>query len=94
LHSERSIGKEDPVAEPSAEVATLKAWRRRRLLTVRALAAAAGVAQRTVVEVEAGRRGPQPGTIRALSAALGVEPEQVTEFRRAMGLGDQKGGHQ
>jgi transcriptional regulator with XRE-family HTH domain len=86
LHSGRSIGKEDAVAEPSAEVATLKAWRRRRLFTVRALAAGAGVAQRTVVEVEAGRRAPHPGTVRALSEALGVQPEQVAEFRRVMGL--------
>jgi transcriptional regulator with XRE-family HTH domain len=68
------------------EVATLKAWRRRRLLTVRGLAAAADVAQRTVVEVEAGRRAPHPGTVRALSKALGVEPAQVAEFRRVMGL--------
>jgi transcriptional regulator with XRE-family HTH domain len=74
------------VENQEKEVATLKAWRRRRLLTVRGLAAAAGVAQRTVVEVEAGRRTPHPGTVRALSEALGVEPEQVTEFRQVMGL--------
>jgi transcriptional regulator with XRE-family HTH domain len=72
------------------EVASLKAWRRRRLLTFRALAAAAGVALRTVVEVEAGRRAPRPDTVRALSAALDVEPEQVVEFRRVMGFDEDR----
>ena len=69
-----------------AGVGPLKAWRRRRLLTVRGLAAAAGVTPKTVVELEAGRRTPHPGTVKALSAALDVQPERVTEFRRAMGL--------
>ncbi len=33
----------------------------------------------------AGRRTPCPGTIKAISAVLGVAPEQVLEFRSAMG---------
>src|SRR5688500_16412246 len=64
----------------------LKICRRRRLSTVRALALAAGVTASTVVRVESGQQTPQLGTIRALSAALEVEPEQVLEFRHAMGL--------
>ncbi len=39
----------------------LRDWRRRRLLTIRALAAAAQAAPRTVLEVEGGRRVPHPG---------------------------------
>lgn len=70
--------------EQPAEVLTLQAWRRRRLQTVRGLAAAARTSPRTVVELEAGRRAPRVGTIRALSTALEVEPEQIVEFRTAM----------
>jgi len=68
------------------EILGLKAWRRRRLLTIRSLATAAGVTTKTVVEIEAGRRTPRPGTIRALSGVLGVAPERVIEFRTAMGF--------
>ncbi len=67
-------------------VRTLEQLRRERLLTIRALAAEAGVSTRTVVQVEHGKRTPQPGTIKRLSAALGVEPARVREFRAAMGL--------
>jgi len=68
------------------EILSLKEWRRRRLFTVRSLAAAAGVSSLTVVQLGTGKRMPRPGTIRALSAALGVAPEQVLEFRAAMGF--------
>ena len=60
---------------------TLKRARMARLLTVRALAAAAGVSTHTVHEVETGKRPPRFGTIKRLSAALGVEPAEVAEFR-------------
>ena len=69
-----------------AEILSLKDWQRRRLFTVRSLAEAAGVSSLTVVQLGAGKREPRPGTIRALSAALGVAPEQVREFRAAMGF--------
>ena len=59
---------------------TLKEWRARRLLTVRGLAEAAGVAPTTVYLVENGRSAPTFRVVRALSAALGVEPTQVDEF--------------
>ena len=64
---------------------TLGQLRRERLLTIKALAEAAGCSTRTVLQVEHGERTPQPGTIRRLSAALGVEPARVREFRAAMG---------
>ena len=71
-------------------MATLKEWRARRLLTVRGLAKAAGVAPTTVYLVETGRSIPTFRIIRALSDALGVQPEEVTEFAAAIvavGLG-------
>ena len=71
-----------------AEMGSLAQLRRERLLTIRALAEAAGCSTRTVLQVEHGERTPQPGTIKRLSAALGVEPAQVREFRAAMGLED------
>lgn len=70
---------------------TMRQLRRERLLTIRALAAGAGVSTRTVVQVERGGQTPRPGTIRKLAAALGVEPARVREFRAAMGLADEEG---
>ena len=67
------------------EILSLKTWQSRRLLTVRALAEAAGVSALTVIQLGAGKRKPRSGTIKAISAALGVDPEQVLEFRSAMG---------
>ncbi len=72
-------------------VRTLEQFRRERLLTIRNLAAAAGVAPRTVVGIEHGRQTPHPGTIKRISTALGVEPKQVREFRLAMGLDAEEG---
>ncbi len=66
--------------------------RKERLLTLRSLAACAGVTPRTVLLVEHGEQVPRPGTIKKLAAALGVEPAQVREFRAAMGLDDEDGG--
>jgi transcriptional regulator with XRE-family HTH domain len=68
------------------EILSLKTWQRRRLYTVRAFANAAGVTTKTVIDIESGRRIPRPGTIKSMSTVLNVEPEQVEEFRRAMGL--------
>ncbi len=63
---------------------TLKRARMARLLTVRALAAAAGVSTHTVHEVETGKRAPRFGTIKRLSTALGIDPSEVTEFRAVL----------
>lgn len=63
---------------------TLKRARIARLMTVRGLAAAAGVSTHTVHEVETGKRSPRFGTIKRLSAALGVDPADVVEFRAVL----------
>ncbi len=63
---------------------TLREWRARRLLTVRGLADAAGVAPATVYLVENGKSVPTFRVIRALSSALGVQPAEVTEFAAAI----------
>jgi transcriptional regulator with XRE-family HTH domain len=54
------------------------------MLTVRALAAAAGCSPTTVHDVETGKRVPRFDTIRRLSAALEVESTQIVEFRQAL----------
>ncbi len=59
---------------------TLREWRMARLLSVRALEKAAGVTQKTIIDIELGRRAPHYATIGKLSAALGVEPGEVAEF--------------
>jgi transcriptional regulator with XRE-family HTH domain len=74
--------------EEGTAVYRLRDWRRRRLLSVRELASKSGVAKRTVEQAETGRAAPRGATARKLSAALDVRPEQVIEFRRAMGLTD------
>lgn len=63
---------------------TLREWRLARLMSTRALEHAAGVTQKTIIDIEYGRRRPHYGTIAKLAAALGVEPEQVTEFVAAL----------
>ncbi len=55
-----------------------------RALSQRDLAAQAGVAPKTIVDLELGRKEPHLKTIRKLSGALGVEPAEVDEFRRAI----------
>ncbi len=63
---------------------TLRELRLARALSQRDLAAEAGVTQKTVLNLELGRKEPLLQTIRKLSAALGVEPAEVDEFRRAI----------
>jgi len=72
------------VVKGDAIMETLRAARARRLLTVRGLAEAAGVAPTTVYLVENGRSEPTFRVVRALSAALDVEPGEITEFSAAM----------
>jgi transcriptional regulator with XRE-family HTH domain len=60
---------------------TLREARRARLLTIRDLAAKAGVSTKTVVDVEAGRVAPKFRTIRRLAAALAVSPVEIAEFQ-------------
>jgi transcriptional regulator with XRE-family HTH domain len=63
---------------------TLREARVRRLLSIRKLAALAGVAPLTIQLVERGQRVPQFGTMQKLAAALEVDPQEIAEFRRAM----------
>src|SRR5687768_15351438 len=63
---------------------TLRETRIRRFLSLRALAKRADVAQRTIVEVEAGRRVPQLATMRKIAAALDIDPLEIDEFRVAI----------
>lgn len=57
----------------------LRHHRQRRGLTGRELAEKAGITATTVVELEGGRRGAQPGTLRKLAKALGVGTEDLVE---------------
>ncbi len=75
---------------PGGTPTTLKRARTARLLTVRGLAAAAGVSTHTVHEVETGKRPPRFGTIKRLSDALGVDPAEVVEFRAVL-FGEEEG---
>ncbi len=54
--------------------------RARRLLSVRKLAEAAGVAPATIYHIEHGRTQPSFRAIRDISAALDVDPLDVEEF--------------
>ena len=54
--------------------------RARRLLSVRGLAQAAGVAPTTVYYIEHGKTAPSFRAIRDLSAALDLDPLDIDEF--------------
>lgn len=64
---------------------TLREWRARRLLSSKALAEAAGVSNKTIIQLEHGRQLATFRTIQRLSTALGVSPEEVEEFAAAIG---------
>ncbi|MDP9350935.1 MAG: helix-turn-helix domain-containing protein [Chloroflexota bacterium] len=78
------------------QIRTFVQWRKLRLMTYRELAAKAKVGTETIRQIErAGeitepRQTIRPGTIRRLSDALDVKPEQVAEFRHAMGIDDEE----
>jgi transcriptional regulator with XRE-family HTH domain len=59
---------------------TLREWRTTRLMSTRTLEKAAGVTQKTIIDIEYGRRRPHYDTIGRICQALGVEPGEVTEF--------------
>lgn len=58
----------------------LRAVRLARVRSIDDLAAAAGVSNKTITDIEHGRVRPKLRTIRRLSGALGVEPVEVAEF--------------
>ena len=63
---------------------TFRQARARSVLSVRELAARAGVAPATVYQIEHGRTRPHYRSIRLLSEALGIDPMQIVEFARAI----------
>lgn len=66
---------------PDVGSRSLRDLRAERLLTIRDLARAAGVAAMTIHEIEMGTRIPGPRVMRRVSGALGVMQDDVTEFR-------------
>jgi transcriptional regulator with XRE-family HTH domain len=67
-----------------AGMKTLREWRIARLMSTRTLEKAAGVTQKTIIDIEYGRRRPHYETIGKISEVLGVEPGDVTEFAAAL----------
>ena len=63
----------------------LREWRAARLMSSKTLAAAAGVSNKTVIQIELGRQLPTFRTIQRITAALGVDPSEVEEFAAAIG---------
>lgn len=63
---------------------TLRDTRLRQALSQRDLATKAGVAPKTIVDLELGRQEPRLRTIRRIAEALGVEVDQIDEFRQAL----------
>jgi transcriptional regulator with XRE-family HTH domain len=55
----------------------LRAWRERRLLTLRELGELSGVWFHTIYAIEAGKQEPRAATVRKLIAALGITAEDV-----------------
>lgn len=64
---------------------TLREWRARRLLSSKALAASAGVSNKTIIQLEHGRQLATFRTMQRLCTALDVAPEDVEEFAAAIG---------
>ena len=69
---------------PESDQITFRQARARSVLSVRELAARAGVAPATVYQIEHGRTRPHYRSIRVLSEALGVDPMQIVEFARVI----------
>lgn len=65
-------------------MATLREVRLGRTLSQRDLAAKAGVAPKTIVDLELGRNEPRLRTMRLIAQALGVEVAEIDEFQQAL----------
>jgi DNA-binding XRE family transcriptional regulator len=59
--------------------ANVKSARRRRFMTQEQLAKAAGISQRTLVNIETDKVEPHFSTILKLAEALGVDPIQLVD---------------
>ncbi len=63
--------------------------RRQRLLSQEDLAKKAGIAERTIHLIETGKTAqPRLKVMRALCETLAVQPQDVDEFREALGMAD------
>ena len=63
---------------------SLREWRAGKLMSSKALAAAAGVSNKTIIQIEHGRQLPTFRTIHRVTTALGVAPGDVEEFAAAI----------
>jgi transcriptional regulator with XRE-family HTH domain len=63
---------------------SLREWRAERLLSTKKLSALTGVSNKTILDIEHGKRIPTFRTIQRLSEALHVDPKEVTEFLNAI----------
>jgi transcriptional regulator with XRE-family HTH domain len=61
--------------------------RRRRLLSQRQLAEAAGLSHTVIVDIETGKSRPRGATMRKIADALDVSVDQIAEFKRAIEAG-------
>jgi transcriptional regulator with XRE-family HTH domain len=67
----------------------LRELRLERVLSQRELAQRAGVAPKTVLDIETGKIRPHPATLRKLAAALGVDPSALADhLKRPTGEGE------
>ena len=62
-----------------ADIVGLRELRRAKFLSQRDLAQRAGVSQKTIVDIETGKKRPHLSTLRKLAEALQVEPEALAE---------------
>jgi len=62
----------------------LREWRAARLMSSKTLAIAAGVSNKTIIQIEHGRQLPTFRTIQRITDALGVEPAEIEEFAAAI----------
>ncbi len=63
---------------------TLREWRAMKLHSSKTLALAAGVSNKTILDIENGKHLPTFRTIGRLSQALDVDPAEVAEFAAAI----------
>ena len=59
---------------------SLRQLRTSQLMSIRELATRANITQKTVTDIEYGRRKPNYETMRAVCEALGVAPHEILEF--------------
>ncbi len=62
----------------------LREWRAARLMSSKTLAIAAGVSNKTIIQIEHRRQLPTFRTIQRITDALGIEPGEIEEFAAAI----------